>query len=114
LRIQSETSMKNKRANFLSLLYFLILIGCAIFFAIIVKIEIISTILKIFFIIPNCSKIVNDPKILIENLREDLWNALQKIVDRSRKIDAPKLIAVDVVTKVVKHLQKIRDIQLRM
>lgn len=57
---------------------------------------------------------MNDPKVLIENLREDLWNALQKIVVRAQKIDAPKLIAVDVVTKIVKHLQKIRDIQIRM
>lgn len=49
-----------------------------------------------------------DGKELIEILREDLWIAVQKLVDRMRKVDAPKMLAVDFVSKVTNHLEKIR------
>ena len=54
-----------------------------------------------------CSKLVYDGKELIEILREDLWTATQKLVDRTSKVDAPKVF-VDFVTKVTNHLEKIR------
>ena len=60
----------------------------------------------------NCftfySKIVYDGKELIEILREDLWIATQKLVDRMRKVDVAKVLAVDFVTKITNHLEKIR------
>lgn len=43
-----------------------------------------------------------------EILKEDLWIATQKFVERLRKIDAPKIIAVDCVSKVTNHLERIR------
>lgn len=49
-----------------------------------------------------------DGKELIEIFREDSWIAGQKLVDRLRKIDVPKILAVDFVTKVTLHLEKIR------
>lgn len=55
-----------------------------------------------------CSKVVYDGKELIEILREDLWLATQKLVDRMRKVDAAKVLAVDFVTKITNHLEKIR------
>jgi sorting nexin-25 len=66
----------------------------------------LSTILYFSFSI--CSKIVYDGKELIEILREDLWIATQKLVDRMKKVDAPKILAVDFVTKITNHLEKIR------
>lgn len=49
-----------------------------------------------------------DGKEVIEILKEDLWIATQKLVDRLRKIDVPKIIAVDCVTKATNHLERIR------
>lgn len=49
-----------------------------------------------------------DGKELNEILKEDLWIAAQKLVERLRKIDAPKIIAVDCVSKVTNHLERIR------
>jgi sorting nexin-25 len=51
---------------------------------------------------------VYDGKEFNEILKEDFWIAIQKLVDRLRKIDAPKILAVDFVTKVTMHLEKIR------
>lgn len=45
---------------------------------------------------------------MLEILREDMWIATQKLVDRMRKVDAPKVLAVDFVTKITNHLEKIR------
>lgn len=52
--------------------------------------------------------VVNKPKLLNDILREDLWNAIQKIRERSLKIDASKVIAVEMVNRVTVHLEKIR------
>lgn len=54
------------------------------------------------------SKLVYDGKELTEILREDLWIATQKLVDRMRKVDVPKVLAVDFITKITNHLEKIR------
>lgn len=51
---------------------------------------------------------VFDEKDFIDILREDLWIAAQKLVDRLRKIDATKILAVDFVTKTTNHLERIR------
>lgn len=58
--------------------------------------------------ITNFSKVTFDDKELIEILKEDFWIATQKLVERLRKIDVPKIIAVDCVTKATNHLEKIR------
>lgn len=49
-----------------------------------------------------------DGKELNEILKEDLWIATQKFIERLRKIDAAKIIAVDCVSKVTNHLERIR------
>lgn len=59
-------------------------------------------------IILNFSKVTFDDKELIEILKEDFWIATQKLVERLRKIDVPKIIAVDCVTKATNHLERIR------
>jgi sorting nexin-25 len=44
----------------------------------------------------------------MEILREDFWIAIQKLIDRTRKVDAPRILAVDFVSKITNHLEKIR------
>lgn len=41
-------------------------------------------------------------------IKEDIWIATQKMIDRLRKVDAPKILAVDFVLKITNHLEKIR------
>lgn len=59
-----------------------------------------------------CSKAVYDGKELIEIMREDLWIATQKLVDRMRKVDAAKVLAVDFVTKITNHLEMMENNEL--
>lgn len=54
------------------------------------------------------SKIVHDPKNIMDVIKEDIWIATQKMIDRLRKVDAPKILAVDFVLKITNHLEKIR------
>lgn len=69
--------------------------------------QLIRNTIKLFYLF-FCSKVVYDGKELIEILREDLWIATQKLIDRMRKVDAPKVLAVDLVSKITNHLEKIR------
>lgn len=56
----------------------------------------------------NYSHVIRKPKNLIDVLREDIWNALQKLKERGLKVDAPKMIAVDMTSRVTIHLEKVR------
>lgn len=55
--------------------------------------------------------VVQQPKLLHDVVREDLWNAIQKLRHRAIKIDAAKMIAVDMVVRVTLHFEKIRVAQ---
>ncbi|GAB0086123.1 sorting nexin-25 [Sergentomyia squamirostris] len=66
------------------------------------------------FIAPWLSHVVIKPKTLMDVVREDLWNAIQKLRDRAAKIDGPKIFAVDFVVRVTVHLEKIRIYQSRL
>ncbi|XP_036347274.1 sorting nexin-25-like isoform X2 [Rhagoletis pomonella] len=57
--------------------------------------------------------VVTQPKLMNDIVREDLWNAIQKLHDRGVKIDAAKIIAVDMVNRVTVHLEKIRIAEAR-
>lgn len=60
------------------------------------------------FISPWLGIVVRKQKILLHVLREHVWNALKKLRDRSVKVDAPKVLAVDMVIRITVHLEKIR------
>uniref|UniRef100_A0A1A9WDB2 PXA domain-containing protein n=1 Tax=Glossina brevipalpis TaxID=37001 RepID=A0A1A9WDB2_9MUSC len=60
------------------------------------------------FMTPWLKHVVRKPKLINNILREDLWNALQKVHGRAKKMDASKIIAVDMVNRVTVHLEKIR------
>lgn len=51
---------------------------------------------------------MRQPKYLQDVLREHIWNAVQKLKDRTVRIDAAKIIAVDMTVRVTIHLEKIR------
>ncbi|XP_073833458.1 sorting nexin snazarus [Musca autumnalis] len=60
------------------------------------------------FMTPWLGYVVTKPKLMNDIVREDFWNAIQKMHERAKKIDAPKIIAVDMVNRVTVHLEKIR------
>ncbi|XP_013099681.2 sorting nexin-25 [Stomoxys calcitrans] len=60
------------------------------------------------FMTPWLGYVVTKPKLMNDIVREDLWNAIQKMHERAKKMDAPKLIAVDMINRVTVHLEKIR------
>ncbi|XP_055371063.1 sorting nexin-25 [Condylostylus longicornis] len=60
------------------------------------------------FVTPWLKQVVTKPKNLSDVLREDIWNGIQKLRERSIKIDSPKVIAVDMVNRITVHLEKIR------
>jgi sorting nexin-25 len=44
-----------------------------------------------------------------ENIREDLWGAIDILHERFSRVDHAKLIACDIVSKVTSHFEKIRE-----
>ncbi|XP_030569463.1 sorting nexin-25 [Drosophila novamexicana] len=60
------------------------------------------------FMVPWLGYVVTKPKLINDVIREDLWNAIQKIHERAAKMDPAKIIAVDMVNRVTVHLEKIR------
>ncbi|KNC28406.1 hypothetical protein FF38_02115 [Lucilia cuprina] len=57
--------------------------------------------------------VVTKPKLINDIVREDFWNAIEKMHERGKKIDASKIIAVDMVNRVTVHLEKIRIAEAR-
>lgn len=70
---------------------------------------------KLILTIPylHCSYVVTKPKLINDVIREDLWNAIQKIHERAARMDPAKIIAVDMVNRVTVHLEKIRIAEAR-
>ncbi|XP_039498777.1 sorting nexin-25 [Drosophila santomea] len=65
------------------------------------------------FMLPWLGYVVTKPKLINDVVREDLWNAIQKIHERALRMDAAKIIAVDMVNRVTVHLEKIRIAEAR-
>ncbi|ALC48615.1 snz, partial [Drosophila busckii] len=65
------------------------------------------------FMVPWLGYVVTKPKLINDVVREDLWNAIQKIHERAIKMDPAKIIAVDMVNRVTVHLEKIRIAEAR-
>lgn len=51
------------------------------------------------------------PEVVIEIFKENLWEAVQDLYERISRIDADKLIAGDMITKITMHFEKIRIAQ---
>ncbi|KAH8396181.1 hypothetical protein KR222_004657, partial [Zaprionus bogoriensis] len=65
------------------------------------------------FMVPWLGYVVTKPKLINDVIREDLWNAIQKIHERAARMDPAKIIAVDMVNRVTVHLEKIRIAEAR-
>lgn len=48
------------------------------------------------------------PEPVIDKFKEHIWNAVQNLYDRLLKVDAEKLLANDMVTKITQHFERIR------
>lgn len=53
-------------------------------------------------------ELTHKPEPVIEKFKEHIWGAIQNIYERLSKIDAEKLLANDMVTKITQHFEKIR------
>lgn len=60
------------------------------------------------FISPWLRYVVRQPKLLTDVLKEDIWNGVQKLKERTLRIDASKMIAVDMTCRVTVHLEKLK------
>ncbi|XP_053678595.1 sorting nexin-25-like, partial [Anopheles nili] len=56
---------------------------------------------------PALETVVANPRRIVELLREDIWLGIEKLHERAARIDAPKMIACDFVSKVTAHLRRI-------
>ncbi|XP_034118570.1 sorting nexin-25 [Drosophila albomicans] len=65
------------------------------------------------FMVPWLGYVVTKPKLINDVIREDLWNAIQKIHERAARMDPAKIIAVDMINRVTVHLEKIRIAEAR-
>lgn len=48
------------------------------------------------------------PEPVIDKFKEHMWGAVQTLYERLLRIDAEKLLANDMVTKVTQHFERIR------
>lgn len=44
-----------------------------------------------------------------ENIKEDLWSAIEILHAKFSRVDQAKLIAIDIITKLTDHFEKIRE-----
>lgn len=52
--------------------------------------------------------LTHKPEPIIEKFKEHVWGAVQNIYERLLRIDAEKLLANDMVTKITQHFERIR------
>lgn len=51
------------------------------------------------------------PEYAVDKFKEHLWAGIQNLHERLMKVDAEKLIASDMVTKITQHFERIRIAQ---
>lgn len=49
--------------------------------------------------------------LIVDNMKQDVWGAIQSLHDRISRVDHTKLVACDLVNKVTFHFEKIRIAQ---
>lgn len=49
-----------------------------------------------------------DSAATIDNMKQDLWGAIQSLHDRLAKVDHVKLVACNIVNKITFHFEKVR------
>lgn len=61
------------------------------------------------------AKWVNDlshrPEPVVDKFKEHVWGAIQNVYERFQRVDAEKLIANDMITKITQHFERIRIAQ---
>lgn len=65
------------------------------------------------FVQPWLRELTRNPRQHADVLREDIWLAVQELRKRAQRIDAARLLAVDMTVRVTVHLEKIRIAQAR-
>ncbi|KAF5269792.1 hypothetical protein FQA39_LY08573 [Lamprigera yunnana] len=50
-----------------------------------------------------------EPNVINDNIKEDLWSAINNLHERLSRVDHVKLIACDLINRITLHFEKIRD-----
>ncbi|KAK4887229.1 hypothetical protein RN001_003500 [Aquatica leii] len=50
-----------------------------------------------------------EPNVINDNIKEDLWSAINNLHERLTRVDHVKLIACDLVNRITNHFERIRD-----
>lgn len=53
-------------------------------------------------------ELAHKPETVIDKFKEHIWGAVQTLYERLLKVDAEKLLANDMVTKITQHFERIR------
>lgn len=51
------------------------------------------------------------PEPVVEKFREHIWSGIQNLHERLLKVDAEKMLASDMVTRITQHFERIRIAQ---
>lgn len=60
------------------------------------------------FVTQWLKELSHKPEPVIDKFKEHIWTAVQNLYDRLLKVDAEKLLANDMVTKITQHFERIR------
>lgn len=65
------------------------------------------------FVTPWLSEITHHSRLHADIWREDIWMAVQRLKERAKRVDAARMLAVDMTVRATVHLEKIRIAQAR-
>ncbi|KAJ2950746.1 hypothetical protein O0L34_g9006 [Tuta absoluta] len=63
------------------------------------------------FVLKWLKELSHRPEPVVEKFKEHLWGAIQNLYERMQRIDAEKLIAGDMTTRITQHFERIRIAQ---
>lgn len=65
------------------------------------------------FVTPWLREVTLHWRLHADSWREDIWLAVQRLKERALRVDAARLLAVDMTVRATVHLEKIRIAQAR-
>lgn len=63
------------------------------------------------FVIRWLKEMSHKPEPVVDKFKEHAWSAIQNVYERMQRVDAEKLMANDMITKITQHFERIRIAQ---
>ncbi|XP_026313842.1 sorting nexin-25 [Hyposmocoma kahamanoa] len=63
------------------------------------------------FVVKWLNELSHRPEPVVDKFKEHVWSAIQNLYERFQRVDAEKLIANDMITKITQHFERIRIAQ---